>query len=93
MGNNLHISYDLNVPGQDYSPLIAKIKTMGNWARIHKSFWYVDSSLTAREAVNALRPLIDPNDTIYVADCTNNNAAWESLTEEVSNLIRDRWTK
>ncbi|MEF2549723.1 hypothetical protein VQ045_21775 [Aurantimonas sp. E1-2-R+4] len=39
MANNLHISYDLNSPGQDYTPLIDKIKTLGPWAKIHKSFW------------------------------------------------------
>jgi len=48
MGNNLHISYDLNVSGQNYEAVIAKIKTLGGWAKIHKSYWYVNSVLTAK---------------------------------------------
>ncbi|MCF3638611.1 hypothetical protein LXM94_01330 [Rhizobium sp. TRM95111] len=93
MANNLHISYDLNSPGQDYEPLIAKIKTLGGWAKIHKSFWYVNSSLTPSQAVDALWPLMDKNDTLYVVDATNNVAAWQNLSDEVSSFIRDKWMK
>ncbi len=59
MANNLHISYDLNNPGQDYDKLIEAIKSLGGWAKIHRSFWYVNSSLTAQDVVTRLWPLMD----------------------------------
>jgi hypothetical protein len=61
MGNNLHISYDLNVPGQNYEAVIAKIKTLGGWAKIHKSYWYVNSVLTAKQACDAVWAVMDVN--------------------------------
>jgi hypothetical protein len=93
MANNLHVSYDLYSPGQKYEDVIAKIKTLGNWAKIHKSYWYVNSTYSAREAVNIVWPVMDSNDSIYIADTTNNNAAWENLTDEVAAFIRNHWNK
>jgi len=93
MANNLHISYDLNNPGQNYEAVIAKIKTLGNWAKIHKSFWYVKSTLTASQACDAVWSVMDKNDTVYVVDSTNNSAAWQNLSTEVSQYIKDSWHK
>jgi hypothetical protein len=93
MGNNLHISYDLNNPGQDYGKLIDAIKNLGGWAKIHKSFWYVNSNFTAQEVVTKLWPLMDQNDTIYVVDATNNSAAWKNLNSDVQKYIQDNWLK
>lgn len=91
MANNLHISYTLYNPGQDYPAIIEKIKTLGAWARIHPSFWYVNSNLTAQQAVDALRPEIDANDSLYVVDATNNVAAWHNINQEVAKHVRDNW--
>lgn len=93
MANNLHISYDLYAPGQDYEAVIEKIKELGSWAKIHKSFWYVNSTFTASQAVDHIKPALDTNDQVYVADTTNNNASWNSLPEAVANHIKDQWTK
>ena len=93
MANNLHISYDLNNPGQNCTDVIDTIKSLGNWAKIHKSYWYVKSHLTAREAVNAIWAVMDRTDTVYVVDATNNNAAWENISDEAAEFIRDQWAK
>lgn len=93
MGINLHISYDLNVPGQNYEAVISKIKTLGNWAKIHKSYWYVNSNFTARQACDAVWSVMDRSDTIYVVDATNNVAAWENISNEVAALIRSEWIR
>ncbi|WP_234179291.1 hypothetical protein [Sphingopyxis sp. NFH-91] len=93
MANNLHISYDLYQPGQNYDGVIAKIKELGSWAKVHKSFWYVNSPYTARQAVNHIWPAMDARDTIYVVDATNNNSAWENLPDNVASHIRDQWNK
>lgn len=91
MANNLHISYDLNNPGQNYSAVIDKIKALGGWAKIHKSYWYVDSNLSATEAADAVWSVMDTNDTVYVVDATNNDAAWHNLTDEVRQYIQQHW--
>jgi hypothetical protein len=74
MANNLHVSYDLNNPGQNYDAIIAKIKTLGS-PKIHNPFWCVKSALTASQACDAVWSAMDKNDTVYVVDSTNNSAA------------------
>lgn len=91
MSNNLHISYDLNVPGQNYDAVIEKIKSLGNWAKIHKSYWYVNSNYTASQACAAVWSVMDTTDTVYVADTTNNAAAWQNIPPDSSNFIRAQW--
>lgn len=88
---NLFISYDLNSPGQDYADLITAIKSLGNWAKVQKSLWYVNSSLTASQVRDRLVAHIDKNDSLIVVDASNNDAAWYGLTEEVSDHIRQQW--
>jgi hypothetical protein len=91
MANNLHISYDLNTPGKNYDKVIERIKTLGSWAKVHKSFWYVDSTLTASQACAKVWEVMDSNDTVYVVDATNNIAAWQNLPEAVSKHIQSKW--
>lgn len=91
MANNLHISYDLNVPGQDYEKVISKIKTLGSWTKIHKSFWYVDSAYSAKQAADLVRAAMDSSDTVYVVDSTNNDAYWYGLTDNASDFIQQHW--
>jgi hypothetical protein len=93
VANNLHISYDLFKPGQDYESVIEKIKELGSWAKIHKSYWYVNSSFTASQAVDHIKPALDTNDKVYVVDATNNVAAWNSLPKNVADHVKDKWTK
>lgn len=93
MANNLHVSYDLHTPDQNYEDVINAIKELGNWARVHGSFWYVDSSYSASQAVDHIWNVMDQNDTIYVVDATNNNAAWENLSDEVADYIREAWNQ
>ena len=91
MANNLHISYDLKKPDKNYEQVIAAVKKLGSWAKIHYSFWYVKSEFAAEQARDYLLKSIDSNDSIYVADCTNNNAAWHNIPQDSSTFIRDSW--
>lgn len=92
MANNLFISYDLNSPGQDYSSVIEEIKSLGNWAKVQKSFWYVNSTLTASQAVDRIWAKMDKNDSLIVVDAKNNSAAWQGLSDEVANFIKNKWS-
>jgi hypothetical protein len=91
--NNLLISYDLNTPGQNYAKVIEAIKSLGTWAHVHKSFWYVKSSHGAEYARNEIWKAMDESDTVYVVDATNNTAAWQNLNSEVSTMIQNHWAQ
>lgn len=93
MANNLHISYDLYSPGQDYEKVIEKIKSLGDWAKIHKSYWYVRSNYTAKQACDFLWAVMDSSDTVYVVNASDNSAAWQNVSKEVSDFILDSWNK
>jgi hypothetical protein len=93
MGHNLHISYDLIAPGQNYEAVIAKIQTLGEWAKIHKSYWYVNSPLTAAEAATAVWSVMDSSDTVYVVDASTNEAAYFNLLEGVPEYIKGQWNQ
>ena len=93
MANNLFISYDLNSPGQDYEILISEIKSLGNWAKVQKSFWYVNASLSAAQAKDKLIPYIDRNDSLVVVDASNNEAAWYGLSDKAANYIKTQWIR
>jgi hypothetical protein len=91
--NNLFISYDLNSPGQDYSKVIDAIKALGGWAKVQKSLWYVNTTLSATEALNRVKPTLDRNDSLIVIDATNKTATWYGLSDEVAKYIINSWTK
>ncbi len=88
---NLFISYDLNSPGQDYATIIEEIKSLGSWAKVQKSLWYVQSTLTATQAKDRLTPHIDTNDSLIVIDASNNVATWYGLSDKVAKHIKARW--
>jgi hypothetical protein len=91
MPNNLFISYDLFVPGQGYDKVAAAIKSLGNWAKVQMSFWYVNSNHLASDAAGIVWAALDANDSLIVVDTTNNNAAWYNLNPEVSKFLQDHW--
>ncbi len=93
MANNLHISYDLDGKDRDYAPVIAAIKELGNWAKIEYSFFYVDSTHTAKQACDHVWTKMKDGDRLYVVDATNNVAAWRGLSDEVANHIKGYWHK
>lgn len=93
MANNLFISYDLIQPGQNYETVIAEIKKLGSWAKVHYSLWYVNSLLSVSDASKQVLAVMDRNDKLIVIDATNNNASWYNLDEQVSQFIREQWYK
>lgn len=91
MANNIHVSYDLYAPDKNYDRVISKIKTLGSWAKNHKSFWYLDTSLPAEKVAEAVWSAMDANDSLYVVDATNNLAYWYNIPAESSKFIQERW--
>jgi len=91
MNNNLFVSYDLHEPGKNYESVIAEIKKLGAWAKVHYSLWYVDSALNSEQAAKRVWSAMDGNDRLIVIDATNNHCYWYNLSKEVAELIKSRW--
>ncbi|MDF5663834.1 CRISPR-associated protein Cas2 [Vibrio parahaemolyticus] len=91
MANNLFISYDLYSPGQNYDDVIEEIKSLGSWAKVQKSFWYVNSTLSANQARERVWAKMDKNDSLIVIDATNNDAASNGLSAQVWNHLSGKW--
>lgn len=93
MANNLFVSYDLYNPGKDYASVIEAVKDLGSWVKVHKSVWYVNSSLTAEQAAKKIWATMDANDSLIVVDATQNNAYWFNIPDAASKHMQDQWHK
>lgn len=60
----LLITYDLQKPGQDYTDLLAKIRSF-NWAMLSESSYAIQTDLTPEAVYALLRPFMDANDQLY----------------------------
>lgn len=91
--NNLFVSYDLKNPGQNYDRVIATIKTLGSWAKVQYSLWYVSSAYTASQAAEIVRRAQDANDTLIVIDATANDAFWYGIDPKVAEFMQQNWNR
>ena len=91
MANNLVVSYDLHKPEQNYDAVQDRIKSLGAWARVQRSVWYVKSAVSASDAVTHIWAAMDANDSLIVFDLANNTAAWMNLDPQVSQFLQQQW--
>lgn len=90
MKNNLFISYDLMKKGQNYDAIQKAIKSLGGWAKVTESFFYVRTSYSINQALDIVKASIDANDKVIIVDA--NAATWTtSIPEEVSKFIKNNW--
>jgi hypothetical protein len=82
------IGYDLNKSGQNYTDLIEKIKTIGNWWHHLDSTWIVKSNSSAEQIRDFLRPYIDQNDELLVVRL-NVESAWYGFNGEGATWLRN----
>lgn len=87
--STLLVGYDLKKPGQDYSPLIEKLKSFGTWWHHLDSTWLIKTDETPKEVRDVLKPLIDANDELLVIDVSGRTAAWTGLNQRGSDWIKD----
>lgn len=90
MSNNLFITYDL-IKTKDYPAVHNAIKSLGDWAKVTESNWYVNSNYSHQEAAKIVMAAMDDDDKLIVVDASSNNAYWYNLTDSVSNLMRQCW--
>jgi len=91
MTNNLLISYDLFPPDKDYGNVTEAIKSLGGWARVHKSLWYVKSEHSALDAAKMVWGAMAPKDSLCVVDATNNHVAFYNLELRVHDYMKKHW--
>ncbi|EWD73942.1 TPA: hypothetical protein MJA43_10610 [Klebsiella pneumoniae] len=92
MANNLFVTYDL-IKTKNYPAVHDAIKSLGSWAKVTESNWYVNSNYSAQDAAKKVMAAMDNDDKLIVVDSTNNSASWYNLTKEVENHIKDQWYK
>lgn len=83
----LIINYDLKKPGQDYSGLYTKIKSLGSWAHPCDSCWLVRTNKSASLVSDTLRSFIDANDSLLVSRFDDREyAGW--LSKDIWSWIK-----
>ena len=70
------ITYDLNKPGQDYSDLYEKIKSLGAWWHYLDSTWLVDTNQSASQIWENLKSCVDDNDNVLIIRITSDYKGW-----------------
>jgi hypothetical protein len=93
MANNLFVAYDLQYPDQHYDRVIAAIKKLGAWRELQRSLWYVESTLSADQALKAIQKAADPKDRLIVINTTGNSANWYNLIggDTTTHFLRIHW--
>lgn len=84
------VCYDLNKPGQDYSPLLEAIKTYGTWWHHLDSTWFIESSKNASEIRDHLKSYIDTNDELLVFPVGEDWAGW-GFDKKAYDWLNNNW--
>jgi len=75
----LFVTYELNRPGRDYNPIWDYLKKhaycRGTEKKRLTSSWLLDTTKTAKQVRDEMRPLIDENDVLFVVKITKQWAA------------------
>jgi hypothetical protein len=85
---NLFIAYDLDKPGQNYAGVEKVIKSLGSWAHVQLSVWYVHTQYNAESVARLIRNAMDSNDRLLVVDAAN--AFWYNPIAQES-FIQEHW--
>ncbi len=65
------ISYDMHLPGQNYSKLHGAIKKLGTWRHDLGSTWVVRTSLDVREVWECLSDVFHRDGNVLIVDITD----------------------
>lgn len=73
----LLVTYDLKAPGRNYDPVHTYLKKF-TYCKGLESVWLLDTKLTAAQVRDALKPLVDGNDKVFVTKLAANS--WASIS-------------
>ncbi len=83
------IVYDLKEHDSRYDDLIARIKNIGNWARLGESCYLVETDDTAVQIRDNLKGVVNGNGKLYVGR-VEAPAAWLGMPDSVSQWIKEK---
>jgi hypothetical protein len=87
--SNLFVSFEFNRPDRTYDRVVHAISMLGeSWTEIHYAHWHVKTELSARQACDRLKSLLDQKDKLVVVDATNNAVAWVHLDAAADARLR-----
>jgi hypothetical protein len=70
------VTYDLNTPAKDYSPLFSAIQNQGVWWHNLRTTWLVETTKTPTQVYEAVRPHITVNDRIFIGRLSEGYSGW-----------------
>ena len=83
------ITYDLNVPTQDYAGLYEVLEAFDNWWHYLDSTWLICSTSSIDEVDEKVRSAMDSSDSLLIIDVTGRRVrgwleqdAWDWIEEE-----------
>lgn len=84
------ISYDLNIPGQNYQDLYEEIKSFGGYWHYLDSTWLVSTQLSASQMSERMLKHTDKNDNFLIIRVVADyhgwlpEAAWDWIYQHIS---------
>lgn len=81
----LLVTYDLRQPGRDYTPVHDYLKRFTHCKRM-ESVWLLDTMTTTEQVRDALKPLVDSNDSVFVVRLHRD---WGSLNYRCADWLND----
>ena len=89
--NNLFISYHLNAPEANQEKVDKAIEMLGNSTRLHPGCWYVNSQHSVDKAIKHMRQVLTEEDTLIIADTSNDESTWFNLEDKRAQRVRQNW--
>jgi len=91
MPNNLFFSVELSEPEDRQEKVNKAIQSLGNATPLTELSWYVNSPLSAQDAVKRISGLLTDSDVLVVADTTNDESVWFNLSESKARRVAQNW--
>jgi hypothetical protein len=76
------VTYDLNNPSKNYTPLFEALKLQGPWWHYLKSTWLIDTNKTPTEVWNVIANHVEATDRVFVTNLAPGHQGW---------LDKDAW--
>jgi hypothetical protein len=87
MHRTIAIHYYLKSPGGNYATVDAYIETLGTWAHIHESLWFVRTTKTVSEIRDELAARLRTQDRILAVEVTGDSWASSNLNDDVNEWM------
>jgi hypothetical protein len=93
MARNLLVSFEVRNWVKQGALIVAAIEELGEAARVFGSVWYVRSKLTAVQAAERVRDVIDPRDGLIVIDVSHNLIATCNVDDRAIDFMMRNWQR